>query len=256
MRNNTIVLILVLLLIGVATFIALPIDHPGPVENLLPAAGGVPRDLKDVKLGLDLRGGTQVLLEADLVEGQSVEAGSMDTAKTIVENRVNGLGVAEAIVQLQGEERIIVELPGVNNPDQAVETIRSTGQLEFVDPQGTPMAQGMIINTTNRPTAAANAQAAIEAGTLPPGAVPYPDQVFETVMTGDILRNALATQGQLGQWEIGFELTERRQRRVLRLYARSCGRAAGHRVGRRCAVGPGHQRRHSGHRRDHRPVHQ
>ena len=207
MRNNTIVLILVLLLIGVATFIALPIDHPGPVENLLPAAGGVPRDLKDVKLGLDLRGGTQVLLEADLVEGQSVEAGSMDTAKTIVENRVNGLGVAEAIVQLQGEERIIVELPGVNNPDQAVETIRSTGQLEFVDPQGTPMAQGMIINTTNHPTAAANAETAIEAGTLPPGAVPYPDQVFETVMTGDILRNALATQGQLGQWEIGFELT-------------------------------------------------
>ena len=207
MRNNTIVLILVLLLIGVATFIALPIDHPGPVENLLPATGGVPRDLRDVKLGLDLRGGTQVLLEADLVEGQSVEAGSMDTAKTIVENRVNGLGVAEAIVQLQGEERIIVELPGVNNPDQAVETIRSTGQLEFVDPQGTPMAQGMIINTTNHPTAAANAQAAIEAGTLPPGALPYPDQVFETVMTGDILRNALATQGQLGQWEIGFELT-------------------------------------------------
>ena len=42
---------------------------------------------------------------------------------------------------------------------------------------------------------------------MPPGAVPYPDQVFETVMTGDILRNALATQGQLGQWEIGFELT-------------------------------------------------
>jgi preprotein translocase subunit SecD len=76
-------------------------------------AGDAPRDLKDVKLGLDLRGGTQVLLEADLVEGQSVEAGSMDTAKTIVENRVNGLGVAEAIVQLQGEERIIVELPGV-----------------------------------------------------------------------------------------------------------------------------------------------
>ncbi len=207
MRNNTVILVLVLLLTGVALFIALPIDHPSSVENLVPGAGDAPRDLKDVKLGLDLRGGTQVLLEADLVEGQSVEAGSMDTAKTIVENRVNGLGVAEAIVQLQGEERIIVELPGVSNPDQAVETIRSTGQLEFVDPQGAPMAQGMIINTTNRPTAANEAQTAIEAGTLPPGSVPYPEQVFETVMTGDILRNAAATQGQLGQWEIGFELT-------------------------------------------------
>ena len=256
MRNNTIVLILVLLLIGVALFIALPIDHPGPVENLLPAAGGVPRDLKDVKLGLDLRGGTQVLLEADLIEGQSVEAGSMDTAKTIVENRVNGLGVAEAIVQLQGEERIIVELPGVSNPDQAVETIRSTGQLEFVDPQGTPMAQGMIINTTNHPNAAANAEAAIAAGTLPPGAVPYPDQVFETVMTGDILRNASRhprPTRPVGDW---FRTDRRRQRRVLRIYPRPCGRTAGHRAGRRCAFGPGHQRGHSGQRRDYRPIHQ
>ena len=98
-----------------------------------------PRDLRDLKLGLDLQGGTQVLLESDLPEGQELDTGTMQTAKIIIENRVNGLGVAEAVVQQQGTNRIIVELPGVDNPDQAVETIRSTGQLEFVDPEGIPL---------------------------------------------------------------------------------------------------------------------
>lgn len=109
------------------------------------------RDLKDFKLGLDLQGGTQVLLEADVAEGEITTEGAMEAAKTIVENRVNGLGVSEAVVQAQGENRLIVELPGVDNPDQAVETLRSTGQLEFVDPAGNALSQGMVINTTNRP---------------------------------------------------------------------------------------------------------
>ncbi|RIK52433.1 MAG: protein translocase subunit SecD, partial [Chloroflexi bacterium] len=113
----------------------------------------------------------------------------------------------EAVVQSQGENRLIVELPGVDNPDQAVETLRSTGQLEFVDPAGVTMSQGMVINTTNHPKLASDLQAEIAAGTALPEPIPYPDQVFTTVMTGDILRNAVATQDQFNQWMINFELT-------------------------------------------------
>ncbi len=208
MRNNTVWLIVIILLILVALFVALPIEHPSWLEKALPGSSAeAPRDLHDLELGLDLRGGTQVLLEAMPAEGQDLDEGAMGTAKLIVENRVNGLGVAEANVQQQGEDRIIVELPGVDNPDQAVETIRSTGQLEFVDPGDALLSDGMIINTTYRPTAAQSALEGIAAGTVDPAAIPYPDQLFETVMTGDILRNALPTQGQYGQWEIGFELT-------------------------------------------------
>ena len=207
MRNNVITLIGIILLVLLSIFIVVPIDHPSWLENALPSGGDAPRDLKNLNLGLDLRGGTQVLLEADIPADIELDTTSMDTAKLIVENRVNGLGVAEANVQRQGDNRIIVELPGVDNPDQAVETIRSTGQLEFIDPQGIPLSQGMLINTTQRPTAASDALAAVEAGTIDPTSIPYPDQVFQTVMTGDILRNALATQGQFGEWEIGFELT-------------------------------------------------
>ena len=207
MRNTTVALILIGLLTLAALVIVLPFQHPSWLNEAVSWGSEVTRSLDDFKLGLDLRGGTQVLLEADLPEGQSPEEGAMSAAQTIVENRVNGLGVAEAVVQSQGETRLIVELPGVNNPDQAVETLRSTGQLEFVDPGNSPLASGMVINTTNRPAAASDLQAEIDAGNAEPVPIPYPDLVFETVMTGDILRNAVAAPDQYGQWEINFELT-------------------------------------------------
>lgn len=206
MRNNTFALVAILLLVAVALYFVLPLPHPSwLVRSETPGTAG---NFAGLKLGLDLEGGTQVMLEADVAEGQTLAPGAIDTAKRIVENRVNGLGVSEAIVQKQGETRIIAELPGVSNPDQAVETIRSTGQLEFVDPQGAQLEQGMIINTTNRPTAVQQAQAAIEAGTRDAAPIPYPDQTFETVMKGDVLKTATARADEFGKWEIAFLLTD------------------------------------------------
>jgi protein-export membrane protein SecD len=207
MRNNSVSLTLVLLLAAVTIYLALPVDHPTWVDRIFSPGTDMPRDISEYKLGLDLQGGTQVLLEAEVIEGQTPPDGAMDAAKTIVENRVNGLGVAEAVVQMQGEDRMIVELPGVDNPDQAVETLRSTGQLEFVDPGNLSLLQGMVINTTNHPTLASRLQADIAAGNALPEVIPYPDQIFPTVMTGEVLRNAIATQDQFGQWQINFELS-------------------------------------------------
>ena len=204
MRNNTISLVLVLLLALAALYIVLPVEHPSWLERSLSRDPDAPRDLMDLKLGLDLQGGTQVLLESDLAAGIELPDGAMTTAKTIVENRVNGLGVAEAVVQAQGDNRIIVELPGVRNPDQAVETLRSTGQLEFVDPAGSTLAQGMIINTTNHPNSVQTAQAG---GLVDPASIPYPNQIFQTAMTGDVLRDAVAAPDQFNQWQINFGLT-------------------------------------------------
>ncbi|RME54130.1 MAG: protein translocase subunit SecD [Caldilineae bacterium] len=207
MRNNTVNISLIVLLFLAAFYIALPIEHPGWLEEAMAPGENTSRDLKNLTLGLDLQGGTQVLLEADLPEGQALAEGAMGTAKIIVEQRVNGLGVSEPTVQLQGESRIIVELPGINNPDQAIETIRSTGQLEFVDPEGLSLSSGDVINTTLRPSAVQEHQAAVEAGQEQPQNFPYPDKVFNTVMTGDILRTAIASQDQYNQWQIQFSLT-------------------------------------------------
>ncbi len=203
-NNNNVTLVGILLLFAVALYVSLPIDHPLWLEEALAPGENTQRDIRDLTLGLDLKGGTQVLLEVDLPEGQSIEAGALDTAKVIVEQRVNGLGVSEPNVQLQGEVRMIVELPGVSNPDQAINTIRSTGQLEFIEPAGEQLSSGMIINTTNRPDAVARA---MEADPAAVAAAPFADRVFETVMTGDILQNALAAQDEYNQWQIQFNLT-------------------------------------------------
>ena len=205
MRNNTIALVVIFLLVALALYVVLPFPHPSWLVRSESTASA--DNFAGLKLGLDLEGGTQVMLEADVAEGQTLAAGALDTAQRIVENRVNGLGVSEAVVQKQGDTRIIAELPGVNNPDQAVETIRSTGQLEFVDPKGTTLQQGMIVNTTNNPNAVKEAQAAIDAGTRESAPVPYPDQVFETAMTGDVLQTATARADQFGKYEIAFLLS-------------------------------------------------
>ena len=88
-----------------------------------------------IRQGLDLQGGQQVLLEADLPAGQNVPAESMRVAAQVIENRVNALGVSEAVVQLSLPRRIVVELPGYDNPEEARKLIQNTGLLEFVETQ-------------------------------------------------------------------------------------------------------------------------
>jgi len=93
------------------------------------------------------KSGLEIILEADLTEGQELPAGSLDTAREIVERRVKGLGVAEASVQTRGTRRIIVELPGIDDPD-LVNTLGQTGLLEFIDAGYVPLPPGTPVRTT------------------------------------------------------------------------------------------------------------
>jgi protein-export membrane protein SecD len=83
-------------------------------------------------LGLDIVGGLRVLLEAELPPG-SFTVEDLTQAANNVSRRVNALGVGEATVQLQGANRLLVELPGVTDRCQAITTIQRTALLEFVD---------------------------------------------------------------------------------------------------------------------------
>ena len=105
----------------------------------------------NTNLGLDLVGGVQALLETDLPASTPVTADDMNTARQIVENRVNGLGVSEAVVQIAGQRRILVELPGETDPQKALATIQQTGLLEFVDMSSlTPQEAFALTGTTIR----------------------------------------------------------------------------------------------------------
>ncbi len=213
MRNSSVVLfILVIILAAIALFVVIP-GSPGLHISL--GSFQIQRDF-EIKQGLDLQGGVQVLLEADLEAGQELEAGQLDVAASIIENRVNALGVVEPLVQTQGDRRIIVELPGVGDPDQAIATIKETGLLEFIDSGDYPLPDGAIVQTTFPRLESQDATTHLaEPGEITPPVNPISptlvitDRVFATILTGAHLKNAWVQPGDLtGQYMIGFELDD------------------------------------------------
>ncbi len=90
---------------------------------------------KKTRLGLDLQGGLEVVLEAVPPKGQKVTQQGLDNAVSIMRSRVDKLGVAEPEIRKQGNNQIVIELPGVKNAGQAAQLIGKTAQLEFYDLQ-------------------------------------------------------------------------------------------------------------------------
>jgi protein-export membrane protein SecD len=86
---------------------------------------------KKTHLGLDLQGGLEVIFQAKTTQGAIPSSDQMSQAIGIMDRRVNGLGVTESQVQLQGRNQISVALPGVTNQQQALKIIGTTAQLEF-----------------------------------------------------------------------------------------------------------------------------
>ncbi|QHV00626.1 protein translocase subunit SecD [Synechocystis sp. CACIAM 05] len=85
-----------------------------------------------LQLGLDLRGGAQLTIEVQPTkEIPEIDNDSLVAVKTVIENRVNALGVSEPLVQTAGEDKIVVQLPGVTDPGQAERILGGTAQLEF-----------------------------------------------------------------------------------------------------------------------------
>ena len=84
------------------------------------------------RLGLDLQGGSQLTIQVKTTPTiPKIDPGMLEAVRRIVENRVNGLGVSEALVQTVGEDQILVQLPGVNDPQQAERVLGGTAKLDF-----------------------------------------------------------------------------------------------------------------------------
>ncbi|NET91681.1 MAG: protein translocase subunit SecD, partial [Okeania sp. SIO1H2] len=85
-----------------------------------------------IRLGLDLRGGSQLTIQLQTSEEvPTIDERVMEGVLKIVENRVNALGVSESVVQSLGQDQILVQLPGVNDPEQAERVLGGTAQLDF-----------------------------------------------------------------------------------------------------------------------------
>ncbi|ADI65805.1 protein translocase subunit SecD [Trichormus azollae] len=85
-----------------------------------------------VPLGLDLRGGSQLTIQVKPSEEiKEITERELEAVKKVVEGRINGLGVSEPVIQTVGTDKILVQLPGVNDPQQAERVLGGTAQLEF-----------------------------------------------------------------------------------------------------------------------------
>jgi preprotein translocase subunit SecD len=129
---------------------------------------------KDVNLGLDLKGGVYVVLEAQKEADSNgkvtpITADDMDKLVEVLDRRINALGTTEPRVQVSGTNRVIIEIPGVENTEEAVNMIGKTALLEF--------------------------KLMEDDGSL-----------TETGLTGKSLKNSSVTYDQLGRPQIAFEL--------------------------------------------------
>jgi len=138
MNKNYRLLILVLVVWALVIWAVLP-NNPGI------HIGSFDRTM-ETQLGLDLRGGMRVLLQVDMPDGSSVTADQLETAKQILLNRSNALGVSEVTFQTSGNNRIVGEFPGLTDTAQVVESLKKVGQLAFVDAGTEYLAPGTKVN--------------------------------------------------------------------------------------------------------------
>ncbi len=191
-RNLTNRIIITVLILAVALWV----DFSNKVTIINPVTDETlfTQDLTP-RLGLDLRGGLQVLLEADLPEDVQIDAASMDIARDIVQQRTDALGVNENSIQVAGDRRIVGEFPGLEDTESVLATIQQTGLLEFVDTGDFNPEEGSILATDYSPTSSASE--------TPADGV----TVFHTIMTGAELASVNVSQDTLGsKYIINFVL--------------------------------------------------
>lgn len=168
-------------------------------------------------LGLDLKGGTQIVLETKDSERVKADAESTDRALSVIRGRVDALGVAEPTLARSGSNRIIVELPGIQDPREAANVIGKTAQLSFHE----------VLSVPEPGTTPAEGQRAIndEDGN--------PVIIGEQLLDGNGVSDASAgvPDGGIGQWVVNVDFNGTGQDGWSKLVESACANpAAGQRV--------------------------
>ncbi|HEV2809573.1 MAG TPA: protein translocase subunit SecD [Acidimicrobiales bacterium] len=154
---------------------------------------------RPVRLGLDLRGGTQIVLEAQDTPRRHVDDDTASRTLEVLRRRVDALGVSEPTLQRSGDRRIIVELPGVADPEEALQVIGRTAQLSFhpvlaVEPSPTPPTDVTTSTTSPGEVVVLPAE---DGSTLRLGPAAF---------TGEAVSDARATFGSTGASEWAVEI--------------------------------------------------
>ena len=162
-KRNTLVFIVVLIIFTLAALVVLPVE-----EGIL--------FKRDIRLGLDLQGGIHIVYKVDLSSVEpGDEVGAVEGVVAVLSNRINPLGVTEPVIQKQGSDRILVELPGLSITDKEKERLSSVALLEF----GELAADEEEARWDNEPSHPWSRSCAVRSARchphwLPPGSWAYP----------------------------------------------------------------------------------
>ncbi len=169
------------------------------------------------KLGLDLRGGSQLTIQVNpTAEIKTISEQQLEAVQKVIENRINGLGVSEPVVQTVGQNQILVQLPGIDDPGQALRVLGGTAQLEFREQkagsEGQFGAENVILRELQIKQAAlrnSQDQAAIDENTA---AIKRSSEaiagLFEKpALIGKDLTDAYPQQSGADQWAVGISFS-------------------------------------------------
>jgi len=219
-QYNWLILIIPLIALAIWVDVSKQITIPNPFNS---QSALIDRNV-DIRLGLDLRGGLQTLLEADLPVDAAVSSDDLNVTRQILESRANALGVSEVVMQVAPPRRIVAEFPGLQDPGQVIASLQQTGLLEFVDMGSTPVAAGTSIETdfgTSTPTTTGTPPGTPATPSEPPTITPTTDPaatpapiataipaptIYHTIMTGAALSSVTVQAGQLNGFVIAFTL--------------------------------------------------
>lgn len=144
-----------------------------------------------------LLGGIAILLEADIPDAQEVTDSEMSTTRTIIQNRIIGLGVADAVVLREGDRQILVQLPPMEDPEWIIATIMQTGLLELVDMSEITFDVAFNMQEAGTP---------IVTDLSPYNSISPTQKIWHTVLTGAAITN-VAVYAEMGHYNISFELS-------------------------------------------------
>jgi SecD/SecF fusion protein len=157
---------------------------------------------RPVRLGLDLEGGTQIVLEARDTERQQVDRDTVSRTLEVIRRRVDALGVAEPALQRSGERRIIVELPGVADPDEALAVIGRTAQLVFRPVLGVEPSLDATTTTTG---GTPDISSSLEGEAVLPDEDGGPIRLGPAALTGAAVSGAQARFASGAGWEVTID---------------------------------------------------
>ncbi|PID67130.1 MAG: protein translocase subunit SecD, partial [Fusobacteriales bacterium] len=143
--------------------------------------------MKPIKLGLDLKGGAYIVLEAIPENGVKIDNQAMNRLIEVLDRRVNGIGVAESVIQKAGDNRVIIELPGLKDTEEAINLIGKTALMEF-----------KIVGED--------------------------EKLGETLLTGSALKEADVSYDNLGRPQISFKMTAEGAERFAKITRENIGK--------------------------------